>query len=373
MIHLKTLLVEQKPIPVFKQGASDPNAITGSFNAKRIAKQIYDAKGILSDDEEKVLPAIKAIKNISQYNQVNKELQKLTSGRGIGEYLRSFLDINPRIIIASQLLTFIKKDQWQWTIKKIVPWADFKLIASGNYSVYEKWKLGTATGGEEKAILKLMAGPYRSAWNWWSNLSASDRWESWWKENGHTILITSQIVTAFIPVIGWAASAGIGLVNAKMYYDEGDQKSAGLEAIFSILPGISQIPGIKWLGKEGMTILGRKVVGASAKSTGIAFSKIELEVLEAMAKNDKAIKQQIAIYLKNGIVKNAKQIIASNIKQSTKQKLFAFAKSASFSVAGVVAYDYAYDLATMATPEQIQQQLFANLEQMYDQEIKNRK
>jgi hypothetical protein len=376
MIQMKSLLDEQQA--VMRSGPKDPNAITGAFNAQRIAKQIYDAKGTFSDDEEKVMPAIQAIKNTKQYIQVNTALQKLTDGRGIGEYLGSFLDINPRLNIASYLLGFIPKNQWGWTIKKIVPWNDFRTVAQNDPSIYDKWRAGETGIGEEKALIKLMAGPYQQAWSKWSSLSAGQQLNSWWKDNGHTVLTTLQIATAFVPIVGWAVSAGIGLIDAKMYYDEKDTKTAGLVAIFSILPGISKIlkkiPGVNELGKKGMSLLAKKL--NVAKTTAVKFSKTEMEVLNQLAKNDKFVKQQIEMFLKTGIIKNSKQIAASKAKSYAKNGLFNFAKVTApiGAIVGIGAgYNYAYDIATMATPEQVQQQVLVDLEQMYNQEMKNKK
>jgi hypothetical protein len=315
---------------------------------------------------------------LSQYIEVNKELQKLTDGRGMGEYLTSFLDINPRLMIASYLLQFIPANQWNWTIKKIVPWNDFRTVAQNDPSIYDKWRAGETGIGEEKALIKLMAGPYQQAWSKWSSLSAGEQLNAWWKDNGHTVLTTLQIVTAFVPVVGWAVSAGIGLIDAKMYYDEKDTKTAGLVAIFSVLPGIGKlvkkIPGVNQLGKKGMSALAKKL--NVAKTTAVKFSAIEMEVINELAKNDKFVKQQIESYLKTGIAKSAKQIAASKANTYTKNALLQFSKGATHlggAVGAAAVYNYAYDIATAATLEQVQQQVLADLEQMYNQEMKNEK
>jgi hypothetical protein len=376
MIQLKSLFNEQGA--VMRQGPSDPNAIKGAFNPKRIAQQIYDAKGTFSDNEEKVMPAIQSIKNTKQYIEVNKELQKLTDGRGMGEYLTSFLDINPRLMIASYLLQFIPANQWGWTIKKIVPWNDFRTVAQNDPSIYDKWRAGETGIGEEKALIKLMGGPYKQAWSKWSSLSAGEQLNAWWKDNGHTVLTVLQIGTAFLGPIGWLVSAGIGLVDANEYRKEGDTKTAGLIAIFSLMPGmgklIAKIPGVKQLGKKGMAILAKKI--SIAKTTAVKFSKIEMEVLEELAKHDKFIKMQVEMFLKTGIARNAKQVVASKTKTYIKNGLLNFAK-ATAPIGGLVAvggtYNYAYDVATMATPAEVQQQITIELDRMYDQEMKSRK
>jgi hypothetical protein len=101
-----------------------------------------------------------------------------------------------------------------------------------------------------------------------------------------------------------------------------------------------------------------------------------MEVINELAKNDKFVKQQIESYLKTGIAKSTKQIIASKAKSYAKNGLLQFVKVGT-PIAGTlgiaVGYNYAYDVATMATPEQVQQQVLADLEQMYNQEMKNKK
>ena len=59
--------------------------------ARTIATTIYDAKGTFSDDMYLVVKAIKQIKDAKQFYLVQTELQKLTNGRGIGQYIVSFL------------------------------------------------------------------------------------------------------------------------------------------------------------------------------------------------------------------------------------------------------------------------------------------
>jgi hypothetical protein len=127
---LRAAVAEQYRPPVMQQ-APDTAAQTQTrltkFDAKKVAQMIYDAKGVFLDDEDVAYEAIRQnIKNVKQYAQVTKELQNLTGGRGIGAYLQSFTNINDRIKIVSYLADVIPASQWQWTIKKIVTYADVK-------------------------------------------------------------------------------------------------------------------------------------------------------------------------------------------------------------------------------------------------------
>jgi hypothetical protein len=59
--------------------------------AYEIAKKIYDAKGWIWDNEYDAVKAILSISDWKQYNLVQTALQKLTSGRGIGQYVTGFI------------------------------------------------------------------------------------------------------------------------------------------------------------------------------------------------------------------------------------------------------------------------------------------
>jgi len=55
-------------------------------------------------------------------------------------------------------------------------------------------------------------------------------------ENRHILLDIAEIGSLWIPYAGPYISAGIGLYHAKLYYDEGDTKMAGLYVMFAAFP-----------------------------------------------------------------------------------------------------------------------------------------
>jgi hypothetical protein len=57
----------------------------------------------------------------------------------------------------------------------------------------------------------------------------------------HTLMSIAQIGTSFIPFVGPFISAGIGLADAKMYYSEGDKKTAGITAALSMIPFVGSL------------------------------------------------------------------------------------------------------------------------------------
>jgi hypothetical protein len=104
--------------------------------------------------------------------------------------------------------------------------------------------------------------------------------------DAHTLMTVLAIGTAFIPVAGPFISAAISLGDAALYYNEGDKKSAGLTAAFSMIPFIGKIPGVKELGSKGMSLLASKI------SKGVkTFSPAEIKVLNAVKQNESIIKQ----------------------------------------------------------------------------------
>jgi hypothetical protein len=111
---------------------------------------------------------------------------------------------------------------------------------------------------------------------------------------GHQVAAMLQIGTAFIPIIGPFISSGIGFLEAKAYWDEGDKNSAVLTAIFFSLPAIGsvvlKIPGVKQLGKKGMSALASNIVklGEKYKPT-----KVEQEVIQGIEQNTDLIQKEM--------------------------------------------------------------------------------
>jgi hypothetical protein len=114
----------------------------------------------------------------------------------------------------------------------------------------------------------------------------------WTKLDRHTKNVILGIGSAFIPVVGPLISAGIGLMDAKLYYDEGDKTAAGLSAAFSLLPFVgsivSKIPGIKKLGTKGMSLLASKI------SKGQSLTKAEAEIANALKLSQPHIQKELA-------------------------------------------------------------------------------
>lgn len=154
----------------------------------------------------------------------------------------------------------------------------------------------------------------------------------------HTRNMILGIASAFIPVVGPFIAAGIGMYDAKQYYDEGDTKTAGLIAMFSILPGVgtivSKIPGVKQLGTKGMTAL------ASKLSKGVKITNpTEIEIVNAIGKNRQLIQQELNKSAKELSIRAAKNKVKNQIvKQNIGKSASKLGKGTAKIGVGVVGY-----------------------------------
>jgi len=161
------------------------------------------------------------------------------------------------------------------------------------------------------------------------------------KVDAHDVLGVLELGTLFIPVVGPFISAGFGLGNAALYYKEGDTKSAGLFALFSVLPFVGDIPVVKQLGKKGMDLLGQKLIKQGTKST---LTPLETNVLKELNKNKSLIKSEVDKKVKQ-MANNSLQK-TKGLSVNTKKNLNTIAKfglqSAAYLGTGVV-YNKTYD------------------------------
>jgi hypothetical protein len=171
------------------------------------------------------------------------------------------------------------------------------------------------------------------------------------KVDDHTAATILSIATAFIPVVGPFISAGISLYDAAKYYEEGDLKSAGMQAMFAFLPGagavISKIPGVKELGTNGMKILATKL------STKAPLTKLESEVASGLSANKSLVQQELSQITKNTANKAAKattDVVKQKLTKIAKTGLKFTTTAATYGAAGI-AYEKSYDKIQKDTPK----------------------
>lgn len=167
----------------------------------------------------------------------------------------------------------------------------------------------------------------------------------------HTVMTILQIGTAFIPLVGPFISAGIGLADAAMYYNEGDKKTAGLVGMFSIIPGIGGLAS-----KMGLGTVSSKVLGEIGKKIGMGtkLTTGEAQIVNKIAKNKQLLQSEIDKLSKlNKNPSLAKQGVKNNLKkQAVKQNVVKTAAPIVGYGAAGVGYSTAYDKINPQSQEQ---------------------
>jgi hypothetical protein len=162
------------------------------------------------------------------------------------------------------------------------------------------------------------------------------------------------IGSAFFGPIGMITAAGIGLSDANLYRKEGDTKTAGMVAMFSLLPIAGQIPklfpAIRQLGEKGMAALVPKLFPG-----GGTLSKVESEVVQEISENLPLIQQELNAHVMNLAAQGAKTATnpttAQALKNLAKQGVKGLTKTVAPFVAAGGVYSQAYDEAQKNTPK----------------------
>jgi hypothetical protein len=164
--------------------------------------------------------------------------------------------------------------------------------------------------------------------------------ENMWGDQ-HTANLVFGIASAFIPVIGPFISAGIGLADAALYAKQGDPKTAGMIAMFSLMPGVgaiaNRIPVIRQLGVKGMSALASKL----SKGQKIT-DPIELQVINGIIKNVDLVKSSLNTQVKT----MAQQASTKPLSSVIKSGLSKLGKEGLKLVGLGVGYDVGYDATT---------------------------
>ena len=321
------VLVEQiapkqfaKPKPVV-----DLKFKTTAEQVKNIAKDIYDSKQWLADDEQRAVNAIKRIRDNKQFELVQTELRKLTSGRGIGQYVTSFIEdgiyqAHISLNYVNAILAHLKKIKANPMTINMFTTIQYKLLIKKS----QEDKEDQAMGGTEL--------------------------RQFWKDHHHDIMLAASVGALFIPGIGLLISAGISLGDAGMYYQEGNRYQAGLAAGFAILPGLGKLvtlsKPIAKLGAKGMAALGTKL----ATSSKPVLNRLEMAVIKDMSKYQNVIKSEMNTYFKARAAneaakiasragsKGAKKIIQKIADGSVKASVVGV-KTAGQMAGGIAAFD----------------------------------
>ena len=316
---------------------------TGATDVKSIAKKIYDSKGYLWDDPNGTVAAIKQIKTVQQYQAVNNELKKLTSGRDIATYLKSFLDESDKKtweLILSYLKTQFSSnlEATLYPVGKVYHNLMNDFIHDRGYGIkyvspaYLNW-------WEKKKLDFINNFSYSPLANITKTIHAYR----------HELMIVGQLGTAFIPLVGPFISAGLGFVDATMYYDEGKNYEAGLAVVFAALPGGAKLT-------KGLI---KKIVSKSG-----VLTKIESEFLIRVAMSKDFILKKINGMLAKGIelgTINPNAINSLKWIRPAGEGAYEIGYGTGQTIAVTTAYDAVVEWATPSLEKLIAQQQLENL------------
>lgn len=104
----------------------------------------------------------------------------------------------------------------------------------------------------------------------------------------HEFNMVAGIATSFIPVVGPFIAAGIGAIDASLYYKEGDKTTATIVGVLSLLPFVGKIPGVRQAASSVWKTISSKV------SSGSKLSPAELGILKEIGENSKSVQDVIA-------------------------------------------------------------------------------
>lgn len=157
----------------------------------------------------------------------------------------------------------------------------------------------------------------------------------------HEILQVAALGALLIPVAGPYISLGLDLVDASLYYSEGDNYMAGFSLAFAMIPGamlIAKIPAVKQIGKKGLIKILKL---ASNPKSAKTLSKVEQEAVKQISKNSKWISLTAAkevtkklaklVITKIKLPEFVRMMIKFNIKNPIKSSIF----SAGLQIGGI--------------------------------------
>lgn len=278
----------------------------------KIAKSIYDAKGIIYDDEYKAVKAITSIKDKTQYNTVQKILRLITGGQGLAQYLTSSDYLSGTLIDVSshggqnedgeQTIKYLNRIIAHLNKIKANP-ESIRILTKKLNSAVKLWK----TLKDYEYTLPPAPNAYGYSWDTWTKRALQD------PDFKHVYLNWLTVATSFFGPIGLFLSSGIGLGNAYLYVKEGKRLEAGMATLFALLPGIlkvvGRIPLIKTLGEKGMATLGKKI----AEKKWSALNRLEIYVIERIFKLAPYLKQDLNEFFKARAKKAITKELARNV------------------------------------------------------------
>ena len=282
----------------------------------KIAKQIYDAKGVTYDNEQAAVNAIVSIKDVNTFDRVQQEFKKLSGGVDIATYVTSFIGH--------------------------IEDADMKgmqIYATGKFA-------GQRTGPLLDTIIKHLTkiGADKYTIKIFSNLSQKLSGQFTTDlinlpDTMHAVNTVASITSMFFGPWGLALSTALQLADAQQYYDEGRDYEGGLALTFALLPGIGKLVGPTL--KPFIKKLIAKIVSKSGN-----FTKLERQVLIRAEMSKDIIRNKLNTIIKDGIesgIINPAVLPALKVVKSVGNGIYRLTVGAvKHAIVPMVAYDAAY-------------------------------
>ena len=222
-------------------------------------------------------------------------------------------------------------------MKKVIRLSESELISIVKKVIYEQQDLGL-----KGKTLAPKYGPQKP-------LSPEEYFKKYGvtpSESVHKINIILGIGSMFFGVPGRVFGALVGLNDAKLYYDEGETKTAGMVAFFSALPLLNSIkyiaPSVAQLGKKGMEALAPKFL-----SGGASLSNVESAAVREISENLPLIQKELNTHVMNlatQALKTSTNPTAAQLLKNVAQKgIKGITKAVAPFVAAGGAYSQGYD------------------------------
>lgn len=311
----------------------------------KIAKQIYDAKGVTYDNEQAAVNAIVSIKDVNTFDRVQQEFKKLSGGVDIATYVTSFIGH--------------------------IEDADMKglqIYATGNFA-------GQRTGPLLDTIIKHLTkiGADKYTIKIFSNLSQKLSGQfitdlTGLPETMHAVNTVASITSMFFGPWGLALSTALQLADAQQYFEEGKDYQGGLALTFALLPGIGKLVGPTL--KPFIKKLIAKIVSKSGN-----FTKLEREVLIRAEMSKDIIRNKINTIIKEGIesgIINPAALPALKFVKSVGNGIYQLTVGAiKHAFVPMVAYDAAYDaLKPPMSAAQLNRLIYNEFKATIDEELR---
>lgn len=180
------------------------------------------------------------------------------------------------------------------------------------------------------------------------------KWDEMDSDQKHAFMMVTSIGAAFIPIIGFAISAGIELADANLYLNEGLNDEASVSILFSIISSLPVINKIKLIGNAGDSILSglMKKLGVGGTKN---FTAAELNLMKDVAKKLKTKEGLDNLWTANKIFKSAE---AFN-KFKTTFNAFAMGLGFTYGFAGTPLGNPIYALVGESLPEYMARQMLS--------------